>query len=276
MDISGFFVAAAVILLIYLFMIFPNPLRRRRFDVFSKKYIAHRGLFDNKSTAPENTIPAFRKAVEKSYGVELDVQLTKDKKVVVIHDYDLKRVCGVSVKISELTFDELSRFKIFNSEEHVPLFSDVLKIINGSVPLVVEIKSEFVGGELCEKTAELLDDYNGNFCIESFSPFSLLWFRIHRPKFLRGQLATNFVKDRIEKSLPVKIVLTNCLANFISFPDFISYNHKYANQFSFWVCRKILRARTACWTVNDELSLEKAEEIFDAVIFDGFEPSEYK
>lgn len=272
MDLTGIFIAATVIVLVYLFMIFPNPMRRKHLSAFSEKYIAHRGLFDNNTTAPENTIPAFRKAVEKSYGIELDVQLTKDGKVIVIHDYDLKRVCGASAKVSELSYDEFCKYKIFNSDETAPLFSEVLRIIDGAAPLIVEIKSEFVGSELCRKTAELLDEYHGEFCIESFSPFSLCWFRIHRPKFLRGQLATDFVKDKVEKSLPVKIALTNCLANFISFPDFISYNHKYAGQFSFVLCRKIFRAKTACWTVRDKDSLDKAEKIFDVIIFDGFEP----
>ena len=114
----------------------------------SQIYYAHRGLHDNESEAPENTLAAFKKAVDQGYGIELDVQLTKDGQVVVAHDFTLKRNCGVNLDIDTLTYEELQRFPIFKSNERIPLFTDVLQVVDGKVPLIVELKYKN-GSKIC-------------------------------------------------------------------------------------------------------------------------------
>ena len=146
MVLTGILIAAAIIiglLGLSVYMLRPETEKTRSFAAFDHTMIAHRGLFDNNAEAPENSLAAFRNAVEHGFGMELDVQLTKDEKLVVFHDFDLKRMCGVHKKLTELTYAELEQYFLKNSTEKIPLFSDVLELINGKVPLVVEIKVGF-------------------------------------------------------------------------------------------------------------------------------------
>ena len=102
------FVAAAILfglLGLSLYMLRPETEKTRSFAAFDHTMIAHRGLFDNHSEAPENSLAAFRKAVDQGFGIELDVQLTKDGKLVVFHDFDLKRMCGIHKKFQRYCGD---------------------------------------------------------------------------------------------------------------------------------------------------------------------------
>ena len=138
----------AGVIAIYLFMIFPSDGRKAK--VFKGKFIAHRGLHGGETV--ENTLDAFKKAVDKGYGVELDIQLSLDKVPVVTHDYDLKRVFGIDKKVSSLSSEELGAIG-------VPTLSEVLNVLDGKVPLVAEIKGENADTEVCERAAVLLDGY---------------------------------------------------------------------------------------------------------------------
>lgn len=169
----------------------PETGRKARMQAFERQYIAHRGFHDNRSECPENSLPAFERAIQMGYGIELDVQLTKDGVPVVFHDWDLKRAAGVDRKIRDCTFEELQSYRLFGSSQTIPAFETVLELADGRTPLIIELKAEIVHRELCEKCAVLLDRYPGEYCIESFSPLALGWFKRHRPNVLRGQLATN-------------------------------------------------------------------------------------
>lgn len=125
MILTGILIAAAIIvglLGLSVCMLRPETEKTRSFAAFDHTMIAHRGLFDNDSEAPENSLAAFRKAVDQGFGMELDVQLTKDGKLVVFHDFDLKRMCGVHKKLTELTYAELEQYSLKNSTEKIPLF----------------------------------------------------------------------------------------------------------------------------------------------------------
>lgn len=190
-----------------------------------RTFYAHRGLYDNEGGVPENSLAAFRKAAGENLGAELDVALSKDGKVVVFHDDDLDRMCGVTGKIWDYTWDELSRMKLKGSEEGIPLFEDVLRTLeNGRGPLIVELKNGPRNSELCEKTYGILKNYRNPFCIESFNPFIVKWFRKNAPEVIRGQLATK-VSDYIpgQKKITAKL-LSGCFFSFINKPDFIAYN----------------------------------------------------
>lgn len=164
-------------------------LRLRRDFAEMKKYdYAHRGLHEKDLSVPENSMAGFKAAVEAGYGIEFDLQLTKDKKVVVHHDRSLKRVCGADVSIGDLTYKELQQYRLQNTEERVPLFSDVLALVDGRTPLIIELKHYDDADLLCPLVWELLRNYKGPYCVESFDPYIVQWFRKNHPYVLRGQL----------------------------------------------------------------------------------------
>ena len=249
--------------------------------------------------APENSMPAFQAAVAAGYGIELDTQTTADGRLVVFHDENLYRMCGIDKNLYECTYDELRTYKLAKTEYGIPLFEDVLKMIDGKVPLVVEIKSEGNWKRTTRMTAEALDAYGVSvrsdirmedskeekkaekreynrqpYCMESFHPFIVKWFRDNRPDVLRGQLSTNFFRSTLKRVWYENIVLTNLMLNFLSRPDFVAYNYRYKNQPSFWLCRNLFGVVSAAWTVRSEAALEKVAKVFEVIIFDSFLPEE--
>jgi len=246
--------------------------RQAALNCYKSCYIAHRGLFDNDKDAPENTISAFKRAVDAGYGIELDVQLSRDKRVVVAHDYTLKRICGEDKFINDLSFPELRSYKIMNSCESIPLLTDVLQIIDGKVPLIVEIKAEKDYKEVCLLTAEILSAYSGAYCVESFSPYVIRWFKRNYPSVIRGQLADDFVHKKYFKSKIQNWVLTNMIFNAVNKPDFIAYNHHFKNRKCLFFWKKILGCSMAAWTIKSQAELDNAAGFFDIIIFDSFIP----
>lgn len=268
--ILGF--TAGIIGGLYLYSIAPNKNRKNKMLDFEKQYIAHRGLFNNETDAPENSIPAFQKAVEVGYGIELDVQLTTDHQLVVFHDESLKRMCGIDKTLTDCSFDELSQYTLGKSEAQIPLLKDVLKIIDGQVPIIVEIKPEGDWKTTTKFTAKMLDKYNGCYCIESFHPLVVRWFRKHRPDVIRGQLSTNYFGDHLDQPWYQKFLFTNLMLNFITKPDFIAYNHLWKNNLSYTICRTLFPVENVAWTIRSQEELLKAKKTFDIIIFDSFIP----
>lgn len=256
---------------LYILSLMPGRLRKKGFAPFENTYIAHRGLYDNSGDAPENSLRAFQKAVDAGFGIEMDVQITRDGKLVVFHDETLKRMCGVNAKLTDLTFGELQQYTLADSEEHIPLFEDVFDMFRDKVPAVIEIKAHgnYIG------TAKLLmrylDGYSGDYIIQSFHPRLVHWLRKNRPDVLRGQLSTVF--DRSSK-VPwiAKFVATNLMTNFYTRPDFISYDVRYIDHFSYWLLRKLYKVEKAAWTIQDQGQLRKAEKSSNIFIFDSFDP----
>jgi glycerophosphoryl diester phosphodiesterase len=256
-------------------MIKPNSGREEQMRPFEEVYIAHRGFFDNKSETPENSISAFQKAVEYGYGIELDVQLTKDQKMVVFHDALLTRMCGSNLKLTDCTYDELQKYSLAESDEKIPLLKDVLTIVDGKVPLIIEIKpdGDFIG--TARALAKMLESYQGIYCIESFHPGAVYWYRKHQPDVIRGQLSTNFKKNGIEVTWFQHFILSNLLCNFYSKPDFIAYNHKFSDQLSYQICRKLYHFEKVAWTIRSQKELEQARKIAQVFIFDSFIPQHH-
>ena len=191
---------------------------------FRGVYYAHRGLYDNLHGVPENSLPAFRAAAAAGYGVELDVQLSSDGRVVVFHDSTLNRICGVRGKVADFPLAELQRMKLLDTAETIPLFPDVLSVLqHGAGPLIVELKSGSRNDELCVKTRDFLLQYPGIFCIESFDPWIVRWFMKNAPDFIRGQLAQPR-EDYSRKGSPLlPWLLSGCRFSFLNKPDFIAY-----------------------------------------------------
>ncbi|MBR6381045.1 MAG: glycerophosphodiester phosphodiesterase, partial [Lachnospiraceae bacterium] len=144
-----------VLLLVFVYLLFPGHASRKKRAPFWGRNFAHRGLFLKDQSVPENSLEAFRRAVAGGYGMELDVQLSKDGQVVVFHDDTLERVCGVKKRVDALTFAELRELRLYSTEEQIPLFSEVLETVGGKTPLIVELKNGPRNRELCEKTCAL-------------------------------------------------------------------------------------------------------------------------
>lgn len=256
--------------LLFLLMFAIAPRRRRNTAPFDRTLYAHRGLHDNDDGVPENSLAAFAAAAKAGYGVELDVQLTADRQVVVFHDNDLKRMCGIEKRVDELTYAQLREYSLLSSDQHIPLLSDVLEVLDG-VTLLCEFKAmrSYTDTSLCTATLPLLDNYKGNVCIESFNPFMVRWFRKHAPHYIRGILAKKFTK---EETTPVlRFILSSLLANFLCRPDFIAYQHTDYKHPILRLCR-IFRPMTVAWTVTSPSETTVAKQHFDTVIFEGFAP----
>ena len=263
---------------------------------------AHRGLFDHSAGIPENSLAAFRRAVDAGYGIELDVQLTADGVPVVFHDGTLARMvrgkCGeegsvaerpkegasssdvletpeVSGRVLDYTLKELQRFHLQDSEEKIPTFAEVLELVDGKVPLIVELKAETLDFSLCEKTAALLQEYGkkGIYCIESFQPLYVCWFRLRHPEVFRGQLSTSFQDPASQIGARIfHFFVKHLLFNFLTRPDFIAYNYRCRNNLSRRLCRAWFSSTAVAWTIRSEKDLEDNRAYFDLFIFDSFLP----
>lgn len=257
-------------------MICPNLNRNRKKEMipFESVYIAHRGFFNNNEGIPENSLIAFQRAVDFGFGIELDVQLSKDGHLLVFHDDSMKRMCGVDKTIRETTFSEIQKYHLLNTNEKVPLLGDVLKIINGKVPIIVEVKYE---GDVIATTkamAGVMKEYQGAWCMESFDPRSLRWFKQNWPSIIRGQLSTNYWKDSISQTAINKILLSNLMYNMVGRPDFIAYNHLYYDNKSLNICRTFFSPIMAAWTIKSKQDMELAKKHhFSILIFDSFNPT---
>ena len=264
--------AVVVVLIIaYLLMIMPRIMGKPDTEAFMHHLYAHRGLFDNETDAPENSMKAFKMAVDAGFGIEMDVQLTKDDVAVVFHDGKLERMCGVEGKVCDYTFEELQQFSLANSNEKIPLFSEVLKTVDGKVPLIIEYKIDSTDTKVCEIGNEILKEYRGVYCIESFNPFGVHWYKKHRKDIVRGQLSEDFWKNGSKKTL-LYFIMAKLLANFIVRPDFIAYNAENHKNLSRRICRKLYKNLAVSWTIKSQEQLDKMREHFDLFIFDSFVP----
>lgn len=253
---------------LYLFLIAPRMWKRANRTPFLNFHYAHRGLFNNTSDAPENSLLAFQKAVDAGYGIELDVQLSKDNQLVIFHDATLKRMCGMEGNVWDYTLDELQHMKLLNSDQTIPAFEDFLKIVDGKVPFILEYKLDRAQTKVCELANEVLKNYKGIYCIESFHPLALLWYRKNRPDVLRGQLCEEFFREEKYKGDFLMTILSFLVFNVATRPDFIAYNHLHANNISRRLC-KIMGALSVTYTIKSPEEYKRNKKNFDLFIFDS-------
>lgn len=267
-----FYLLTAVGGLALLILLAIMPGRSRNTFPFDCTTYAHRGLHTDDSQVPENSLAAFRAAVQAGYGVELDVQFTADKQIVVFHDSDLNRMCGVDKRVDELTYAELKEFRLLDSDQYIPLLSEVLEVLDGAT-LLCEFKAmrSYTDTSLCEAALPLFDTYKGAVCIESFNPFMVRWFSRKAPEYIRGILSKKFEKGEVAQVLrfPLASLFANCLCR----PDFIAYQHTDYKQVFFRLCR-FFRPMTIAWTVRSVTEEAAAKRQFDAIIFEGYFPGE--
>ena len=186
------------------------------------------------------------RAVDAGYGIELDVQLSADQIPVVFHDATLGRMCGIDRRVNELTFAELRQLSLVNTKEQIPSFQEALALVNGKVPLLVELK---------------------------IHPAALYWYRKNRPQIFRGQLSTNFNIENHSLS-PFQYLFGKMILNFISRPDFISYNLLFQRDISLKLAHGLFHAPCAAWVLRSEKELEQCQKQFCMYIFENFLPKQ--
>ena len=263
---------AALLLLLWLFLIFPSLRRHPDRQLLSGMFIAHRGLHDLLPETPENSLAAFDEAARLGFAIENDIHLTADGEVVVFHDDTLERMCGDSRRVEDCTLEEMKRLRLGDTDMTIPTLLECLSLINGRVPLLIEFKSGSIENaeKLCAAADRILSGYRGKYFVQSFYPPVLGWYRRNSREVCRGQLATSFKKDKLPRRIAGLL-----LFNFISRPDFVSFDHECADSFSRRAAT-LLGAFPVGWTFRNEAELENGRKSFKTYIFENFLPDKEK
>lgn len=233
---------------------------------------AHRGLHG--SGIPENSMAGFRAALSHGYGIELDVHMMKDGNLAVIHDSSLMRTAGADVAIEDLTAEDLRNYFLEKTDETIPLLSQVLELCAGKAPLIIELKTAGKNHDaLVTALKELLADYRGPYCVESFDPYCVHALKKLWPEAIRGQLSENFLKTN-PKYLPrpLQFVMTALLTSFLTRPDFIAYQFADRKNPSLWLSRHIWGLQGVAWTIKSQADFDTAVKEGYLPIFEGFTP----
>ena len=260
-------VALAVILIAVYLLVLIRPTKRTKPSKALLCDYAHRGLHNGKD-APENSLAAFEAACRAGYGIELDVQLSRDGTVMVFHDYTLVRMTGCDKKLCELDAEELTALTLGESDQKIPTFAEVLSLVDGRVPLLVELKGESFDTALCEKVANMLRAYQGIYCVESFNPLLIGNMKKQMPEVFCGLLYTNVCRDKKKKSA-LNIALTAMALNVVAKPDFIAFNKADRDSLPVKITTKLFGAPKFVWTVNKQEELDTAHKNGELPIFEN-------
>lgn len=232
-------------------------------DTLKKFKYAHRGLYD--SQKPENSIAAFRAALEHGYGIELDIHLMKDGNLAVIHDCSLLRTTGKEGQITDLTTEDLKNYHLCGTEETIPTFRQVLELYAGKAPLIIELKSDNNVEALVDAAVKAMDGYEGPYCMESFDPRCVHVLKKKYPQIIRGQLTEDYFRTNSPLPFPLKWALKHQVLNFITLPDFVAYKYQDLNTISNTLVRKFWGVAGVTWTL-------KTQEEFDHAVKNGWIP----
>ena len=251
-----------ILFLVYiLFLVRPYKIE------FDKRLLgdyAHRGLHGK--GIPENSLFAFEAAVGKGFGIELDVQLSKEGEVMVFHDYNLKRMTGLDKKLRDLTLSELKELRLKETDEKIPTLKEALELVGGRVPILIELKGEDFDVSLCGKVAEILKGYKGLYCLESFNPFLVREIGRLLPNSFRGLLYTNYLRG---SNITILTIFGSAMAlNFIAKPHFISYNKDDRNSIPVKITTGLYKAPKFVWTVGPK-GYTLAKELGESPIFEN-------
>jgi glycerophosphoryl diester phosphodiesterase len=229
--------------------------------------IAHRGLHN--SSDPENSLSSFQNAINKNYAIELDIRLTKDKKLIVFHDKDTKRLCERNITVSESSLEELTKLSIGNSSQKIPSLKETLEFISGKTPILIEIKNEDFTGELEGILLDQLKSYEHPFAIQSFNPWSLREIKKLSPEVQTGLLSGSFKKSKL--GTLSKFALKNLLLIPIIEPDFLSLELESYDGLQKSIAQLFDSKKVIFWTIR---SIDKARLLKSTnknFIFEDFE-----
>jgi glycerophosphoryl diester phosphodiesterase len=233
--------------------------------------IAHRGLHNRAEGSPENSLLAFSEACRRGFPIELDVRLTGDGRIAVSHDEDLRRLTGVKKRVSEITVEQLRDLHISGTKEHVPLLEDVLALVNGQVPILIEIKNKGFSKDLEARLISMVESYSGEIALESFNPFSILYLRLKKVRYPLGQVVGSLNLPEFLRRLLKKILATNASTK----PDFLSLelNELSPAAVDRWKQQGII---VIAWPVKSEADEKRALKFADNFIFSGYEPTQLR
>lgn len=240
-----------------------------KLDWIKSKPIAHRGLHGNE--IPENSVAAFENALTHNLPIELDVQLTSDKKIIVFHDDSFLRLTGVDKYVNLSSWDSIKEYRINHTSQTIPLLSDVLDLVNGKVPLLIETKNFYRPNALEENLVELLKSYRGEFAVQSFNPLAVRWLKNNAPEIMRGQISARFREMPVP--LHYKYILRNLTLNFTAKPHFINYNIDDLPYLPVELYRNH-GLPILSWTVQTKAQLLKARELCDNFVFEKLSPED--
>lgn len=249
------------------FLVAPGHASEEKKAPFFGANIAHRGLHTRDRAVPENSLAAFRAAVERGYGVELDVHITTDGFLAVFHDDDLWRMCGLEKCIDDCSWEELQSLRLAGTAERIPQLSEVLDVVGGKTPIVLELKRGRQNRALCEGVRAALQGYAGDVCVESFDPRIVRWWRKNAPEVLRGQLSCAQEQFSEAVTKPRAAILSRLLTNFLCRPQFIAYGVEGKKPWTVRLC-EAMGAMKVCWTSHTPAH----EDDNDAVIFEFYRP----
>ena len=217
--------------------------------------IAHRGLHNERGII-ENSAESFKNAIDNHYGIECDVVLSRDGEVMVYHDYDLNRLCGIDKKVSETTKLELKSLKLPNSDSGILTLDEMLYLVSGRVSVLIEIKPLF-HPYIEERIFEIIRSYQGSIALQSFDIRAIEWFNKNAPYYKIG-LIDNDSEVKIDKIKNLKL-------------DFVSYDIEHIENEKLQMIRND-GIPLLTWTVNDDKKLEKSREFADNCIFENIKP----
>ena len=232
---------------------------------------AHRGLHDDR--LPENSMAAFKAALDHGYGIELDLHLLRDGNLAVMHDSALKRTTGAEGCIEDLTTKQLADYRLNGTDQTIPTFQQVLDLYADKAPLIIELKP--VGGNhaaLTAKAVEMMEGYEGLYCMESFDPRVVHWLKKNRPDICRGQLTENHFASPAKLSGFLKFVLTHQLGNFLTMPDFVAYKYADRKTVGNFLVRKLWGIQGVTWTLKSMDEYRTAVKEGWIPIFEDFKP----
>jgi len=275
--IIAFVLLVLIIIAVFVILVKPKKMTEEQKKQFGEKFYAHRGLYKQEQTVPENSATAFKLAMRKGYGIELDVRLTKDKQVVVFHDEGLKRACKVEkTKVRKLTYEELQSYELFGTREKIPLLSQVLEETEGSVPLLINMRctagEQAQAEEIAEKTYEVLKDYGGNCAVASTEPAAVAWFKRNAPEILRGMISGGYREKSKRLSGFQRFMRRNLFYNCKVSPHFISCDISETDAVGLKLCKSIMKVPIVGWTAREEFDTAKLREYFDVLCFEFYEP----
>lgn len=272
--ISGLSVLGGAALLFCIYLLLIRTKRAHdKIAAYRGVNLAHRGLHGE--GAAENSMTAFRRAKEAGFGVELDVRLSKDGELVVFHDDTLTRVAGVERRVDELTLAELRECRLLDTDDTIPTLREVFDLIDGSIPILIEIKEKIGSSAVTRKLLAELKSYDGPYIVESFDPMAISAFRKGRREVPLGILSRRFCDMKEHKGSPLYFALQNMLFNFLSVPDFVAYRHSDANTLSLKLARSLFGTVTVAWTTRSAEEGEAAKKNgFDCIIFENYLPED--
>ncbi|MBU1093488.1 MAG: glycerophosphodiester phosphodiesterase [Firmicutes bacterium] len=232
--------------------------------------IAHRGLHSKDQSIPENSFASFQKALDSGYSIELDLNVLKDGTILAFHDYHFKRLCDDPRELRDVTYDECKDLTLLNTPQKILKFDDVLKLVDGKVPLLIELKPHGDVIFLCESFMKIIKNYHGKWAVFSFHPKVVSWFKKNHPEVIRGQISEYFKKDK-EMSFLTKFMMKRMLFNRLTKPDFVSYGiHDMPNKYLDRLMKKGITVIS--YAARSQAEFDFVKSHYHNTVFEFFEP----